>query len=146
MAKMSMNEANAMFMKMSKRGKIITIFFMLAVGVGVVAIFNPGGEEPPYRPSPVIAKPDTPEHRDPLEVLSMAQVFVKRQLKAPASAIWPAPSESVVKFDAASATWVVVSYVDSQNSFGAMLRTNYIATLSYAGGGNYSLVDLQAME
>ncbi len=57
----------------------------------------------------------------------MAQNFVKRDLKAPRSASF---SRSNVE-SGKDCTFRVTGAVDAQNSFGAMLRTNYSITLQY---------------
>jgi hypothetical protein len=36
----------------------------------------------------------------------------------------------------------VSSYVDSQNSFGALIRTQYVAKMKYLSGQKWRLVDL----
>jgi hypothetical protein len=37
---------------------------------------------------------------------------------------------------------MVGSYVDAENSFGAMIRTHFVCELTYIGDGNYRLEDL----
>lgn len=52
--------------------------------------------------------------------------FVKTKLKAPATAQFPPVAEARIEIDAAdNSKWNVYSYVDAENSFGAMLRMNY---------------------
>jgi hypothetical protein len=64
----------------------------------------------------------------------MAQEFVKRELKAPATASFPlinADGISVLEGDGGpgKCEFTVMLYVDSQNSFGANIRTNFIVRL-----------------
>lgn len=65
--------------------------------------------------------------------LSRAQSHIKQMLRAPRSAKWPSvldgdnPYRGVRKME--DGTYVVHSYVDSQNGFGAMLRTWYVVRL-----------------
>lgn len=66
----------------------------------------------------------------------ISQNYVKTQLKAPSSAEFPRHDYVCYKKD--SITYVVTSYVDSQNSFGAMIRTKYQAILKYNGGNAYN--------
>jgi hypothetical protein len=60
----------------------------------------------------------------------MSQDFVRDRLKAPATARFPSITDAGV-----GTTYLggcehrVVAYVDSQNSFGALLRSRYVATL-----------------
>lgn len=60
----------------------------------------------------------------------MSQNFVKRQLKAPSTADFPS---GVSQFSVAigGCQFLINSYVDSQNSFGAMVRSRYTATMEY---------------
>ena len=70
-----------------------------------------------------------------IEVYIMSKSFVKNQLKAPATAEWPAFDEiKVQKFPDPPNTYRVVGYVDSENGFGALIRTNYTCDLTYKGG------------
>lgn len=73
---------------------------------------------------------------------SMAQHFVKKQLKAPATATFAPcqPPDTVVTRQ--ERLWRVRSYVDAQNGFGAMLRNDYTTTLIYyPATDTWTLVD-----
>lgn len=62
----------------------------------------------------------------------MANEFVLQRLKAPSTAQFPTMRSSGVSIShQGSCTHIVSGYVDAQNSFGAMLRTTYTATLQY---------------
>jgi len=62
----------------------------------------------------------------------MANEFVQQRLKAPSTAQFPTMSSSGVSIShQGNCTHIVSGYVDAQNSFGAMLRTAYTATLQY---------------
>ncbi|KPM65568.1 hypothetical protein HB13667_11655 [Pseudomonas putida] len=62
----------------------------------------------------------------------MSQNFVKQRLKSPASANFPYVNDSGVDVFADGACGYSVSaYVDSQNGFGAMIRSSYQAKISY---------------
>jgi hypothetical protein len=54
----------------------------------------------------------------------MAQVFVKEVLKAPSTAQFETYRNNLVQ-DLGNNRYQINSYVDSQNSFGAMLRAKY---------------------
>jgi hypothetical protein len=77
-------------------------------------------------------KPDTPTKTGPAdyEIRAAAQTFIERQLKSPGSASHS--SRADIK-PLTPNVWTVTSYVDSQNGFGALLRTNYSMDLSYTG-------------
>lgn len=60
----------------------------------------------------------------------MSQNFAKRNLKSPSSASFPA---GIDQYSSAigECKFLIESYVDSQNSFGATIRTNYSAVMEY---------------
>ncbi|MBA6091912.1 hypothetical protein H4C81_24005 [Pseudomonas monteilii] len=62
----------------------------------------------------------------------MSQNFVKQRLKSPASAAFPYVSDRGVDVLADGVCGFQVSaYVDSQNGFGALIRSRYQAKISY---------------
>ncbi|MCE0981696.1 hypothetical protein [Pseudomonas monteilii] len=62
----------------------------------------------------------------------MTQNFVKQRLKSPESAKFPYVNERGVNvFADGNCGFSVSAYVDSQNGFGAMIRSNYQAAISY---------------
>ncbi|KES23077.1 MULTISPECIES: zinc ribbon domain-containing protein [Pseudomonas] len=73
---------------------------------------------------------------DPTMAFVMSQNFAKKQLKSPASAKFPYISDdgvSVVK--TADCQYQVVAFVDSQNSFGAVLRSTYSVNMESTRDG-----------
>jgi hypothetical protein len=67
--------------------------------------------------------------------------FILQRLKAPAGANFSPTSELIVT-GAGNGPWTVFGYVDSQNSFGAMLRSRYTCTVVF-NGDSVSLQNLQ---
>ena len=64
----------------------------------------------------------------------MSQEFVRQRLKSPSSARFPWMAESGVSVTPrAGCTYEVVAYVESQNGFGATIRTRYVAVLAPVG-------------
>ncbi len=61
-----------------------------------------------------------------------SQDLVKKQLKSPKSADFPWYSDSFIKDK--GDTILVSAYVDADNSFGANIRTNYIASIKVKDG------------
>ena len=62
----------------------------------------------------------------------MSQNFVKQRLKSPGSAEFPyINGTDVLSVPDHKCTFYVSAYVDSQNSFGAKLRSYYKATMTY---------------
>jgi type II secretory pathway pseudopilin PulG/ribosomal protein L40E len=62
----------------------------------------------------------------------IAQQAVEEKLKSPASAQFPTLSESEV-VDQGSDTYSILSYVDSQNGFGALIRVKWAAVVQLKG-------------
>lgn len=73
------------------------------------------------------------------------QNYVKDRLRSPSTADFPWLDHAVVP--RGNETYMVKSYVDAQNGFGATVRNDYICEIRYTGGeaadqGNWSLIDL----
>lgn len=78
--------------------------------------------------SPSGTKPPAATRSDCSDTLAhvMATNFVKRQLKSPTSAKFPYTSDRDVSITKLSdCRYQIHSYVDSQNSFGAMIRSRF---------------------
>ncbi len=65
-----------------------------------------------------------------------ARQFVLKRLKAPSTAKFVEESSMLSR----DGTWLVVGAVDSQNSFGAMLRTQYTCGVRHVGDDKWELV------
>jgi hypothetical protein len=63
-----------------------------------------------------------------------AQNYIERILKSPSSADFPWNLDSV---PLGENKYLIKNYVDAQNSFGAMIRTNYLCTVEVLNAGNY---------
>jgi hypothetical protein len=86
----------------------LVIFAIIAL---VVWIFYPKGEE-----------------AERLDAFAYAQTFVKRELKSPSTAQFSIQKDAVItKLD--DGKYKVESFVDAQNSFGAMLRKSFIVIM-----------------
>ena len=83
--------------------------------------------------------PDTPDNQSTTMAYVMTQQLVTNQLKSPSSAKFPYSSDVSVKRDGVG--WTIVGYVDSQNGFGAMIRTKYLAKVEYLGGDQWKLAE-----
>ncbi len=76
------------------------------------------------------------------------QSFVKRTLKAPATASFP--SLDFNAFKGKDDRYIVSSYVDAENSFGAKLRSKFVCTIKLvspsgelADPASWELIDLK---
>jgi hypothetical protein len=73
---------------------------------------------------------------------SHAQTFVKRHLKAPATAEFPWGTDEYSIVSLGDGRWKVSSYVDAQNGFGAMVRSRWDVTLRRKEDGSARLEDI----
>lgn len=84
---------------------------------------------------------------DSVEAYFMAQEFVKKHLKAPATADFPSYSNQDINISRRNDTTFLISgFVDAQNSFGANLRTNYKCEIMYVGNDLWQLVNINILE
>jgi hypothetical protein len=95
----------------------------------MVLLAGCGGPETPETRRATMCKQDA---HGRIEAFSMVVQIVTQRLKAPATASFPSwNSEDVSSLWTGECNFSVVGYVDSQNSFGAKLRTNFVAQLTY---------------
>jgi hypothetical protein len=89
--------------------------------------------------SVINAKPSAP---DQLDAYVDIEQYVKSQLKAPASAEFPAASTPyTTKLN--DSTYSVTSYVDAQNGFGAKIRSYYTCRITYHTNGEHEFNNLK---
>jgi hypothetical protein len=70
--------------------------------------------------------------------------FVTDRLRAPSTATFPNSGDSNVhSVHRGGGTYDVTGYVDSQNGFGAMLRTTFNCSVEWQSGTSYKLLDLK---
>lgn len=69
------------------------------------------------------------------EAFHACETFVKHRLKAPTTARFrnPVEDDGDVGWVLNDATWTITSTVDSENSFGASLRSTFTCTITDAG-------------
>jgi hypothetical protein len=79
---------------------------------------------------------------DAVGAYTICQQFLKERLKAPKTADFPFESYRDVTQDLGEGRYRVRSYVDSQNSFGAMIRTKYDCTVQWVSGDQWRLENL----
>ena len=104
-------------------GIIVFIFFL--------SWLFTGNETNPESVSTETAETEVVEATDS-QAYIISQNYVKEVLKAPATADFPFADYSHIKND--EDTHTVASYVDSENSFGANVRSNWTVTLTFKGG------------
>ncbi|MTI60240.1 MAG: hypothetical protein FH762_09740 [Firmicutes bacterium] len=74
----------------------------------------------------------------------MAQLFLEDNLKAPSTADYPFWSEDIdeVVTELGNNKYRFRSYVDSENSFGAKVRTNFNIVVQYIGDDEWHLISM----
>ncbi|MEN8145256.1 MAG: hypothetical protein ABFS14_09925 [Gemmatimonadota bacterium] len=118
----------------------LKIAAVVVLGIAFYAYAYAGdgpSEDPPRRP-----RAERPEHTD-VGAFVACQNFVERNLKAPSTAKFARMGQSQIATRPGYGQYRVVSYVDAQNSFGAMLRNEYTCDVSFVSGDRWRLVDLQ---
>lgn len=82
------------------------------------------------------------EERELEDAAFYAFRLVKQRLKAPSTAKFP-PSRNARVLPRPDEIYRVSSYVDSQNSFGAFIRTHFIADIKYNPNDEVILVNVE---
>lgn len=90
-----------------------------------------------------------PEYYKP-GAFMVAETFVKRELKSPGSAKFPTSSSerrNSVKVLSDGVSYKIDSWVDSQNSFGALKRVYFTCTIKrYGRSDEWELIDIKLLE
>jgi len=135
--------------KKDRKSKFLfTIYFYAILAVFVISVFALTKFMYSGIPTNAPSQSTQPIHEDKADEITafvMSQTFVKRELVSPSSAKFPWFDKSMAT-QVDEDTWIINSYVDSQNRFGAMLRTNYIAKVKYLGNDKWQLLDLAFYE
>ncbi|WP_143340896.1 hypothetical protein [Dethiosulfovibrio salsuginis] len=120
---------------------ILAVLIPLAIAVSLATADRPQPVEvkPPAREQ---HKPYVPQEDvgDEIAAFIWSKNFVKDYLKCPSTAKFPFIDRESRQLD--DSTWVIKSYVDSQNPMGAMIRTYYIAKMHYRGNDDWELLDI----
>ena len=112
---------------------ILAVVVLIPTCIGMYFGFDPGaspGSNPIAR-GQSRAPSRAPKQADPVEAHVVCKDFVKDKLKSPSSADFPWVAASNVVTSLGNNRFRARSYVDAQNSFGAMLRSQYDCTVEY---------------
>lgn len=120
---------------------LVALLVLLLVGIGISSIsfhdrFLKAQEEKRLRRI---------KEGDPDLAYAMSQVLVQDQLVAPKTAEFPPRNKSLVLYIGEN-LYVVRSYVDSQNRFGAFIRTHYSCMVRDRGDDTWVLERLTWLE
>jgi ribosomal protein L40E len=112
-----------------------SIFAVIVVAIGAFFIYDRNTYKPPRAdPTPTA---DTPTETG---AIWFCQDTIKNLLVSPSTAKFQDVFTAEVTQD--GNTFTVSSFVDSQNAFGAMLRTHFICKLEYTGKRTWKLLDI----
>lgn len=116
------------------KGRLILLgFFAFAIILMIVSI-NSNSD---FESAPVSVQK---EKYDDITVCVEAQMLIEQSLKSPSTAKFPSCRSTNIQ-RLPNDTFVVSAYVDSQNSFGAMLRTDWTIKYSYIENGSRTLTE-----
>ena len=71
------------------------------------------------------------------EIWVLAKHEVESNLKSPSSAKFPSMRSDEVRITEVGGKYIVKSYVDAENSFGASIRSNFTVTINKNSSGKY---------
>ena len=81
-----------------------------------------------------------------IEAYIMSEKFVRDRLKSPSSAVFPSAWKEKDRgaiIQVGNDGYMIKSYVESQNSFGVMIRTEFVAILKQVSNSRWELVKLE---
>lgn len=79
------------------------------------------------------------------QIVLASQNYVKERLKSPSTAEFPNPY-SVILTATNYGHYIITSYVDAQNGFGASLRENYECEIVYNGSDDILVINFQFLQ
>jgi hypothetical protein len=97
---------------------VIIILFAIVAGISYLGSCSPASKEDPMKED------------NSIMAWAMSHEFVNQRIKAPSTADYSSFENSKV-YNEGNQKYTVDAYVDSQNSFGAKLRTYYRCQLDY---------------
>lgn len=116
--------------------------FSLIIGiVGFIILYNTcSGDSDNDKYDNILTKVDAGK------AYSISQEFVKAKLKSPSSSSFPYYDDNFGT-DLGDSNYIIISYFDATNSFGAKIRTHYTCELKYISGdwsytSNWQLIHL----
>lgn len=89
-------------------------------------------------------RPKSPNQTSPGMAFAQCKSFVEDRLKSPASAEFP--TLDFQAFPRGQDTYAIRSYVDSQNSFGAKIRTDFFCEVKWNGEEHAARANWQLLQ
>ena len=121
---------------------------VIVIGIGIIILIGLLTPKPPPKtPEQIVQEKKSQEDKacnsDNTMAFVMAKNFVEKVLKAPATAKFPWGTSDSQISSIGDCTYIVRSYVDAENSFGAKIRTKYTAKVKYIGNDKWSALDIK---
>lgn len=116
----------ARYVKEARRKERRNYLWIFSAVIGVLIMIAVNDTDTPVTSLPQVYTPTD------YDAYVMAKHFVEDRLKSPSTADFASIHQSTVK--GIGNEWTVKSFVDSQNGFGAMLRTRYTITMTVNRG------------
>lgn len=135
--KPSLPKQSILTQSVSKRTWLI---LKASMGVVILLLFIKACSGPPAPPN----RADL-EAMTAIRVRSQCEDYVRKYLKSPSTAEFSGVAETTV-YDKGNKKYTVIGWVDSQNSFGAKLRTKYACRTTDEGNGQWSFEPLVTNE
>ena len=134
---------------MKYKKQVLAFFGVLAAIIIAIAGYSITKAPPRYDATDIIKEAEEKRHKAEFEkeyqandAYYTATQFIKTRLKSPSAAEFPKPKEATIQLLEDCATYKIFGYVDSQNSYGAMLRVNWYAKL-ILNGKQWQLLDMK---
>ncbi len=118
-----------------KKTKIAGFFLLAIIAFVIFKVCSSGGTES-------TTSWENEDHSAAAWVFT--QTYVENNLKSPSTAKFPWGYSDYVQRN--GTTYTINSYVDSQNSFGAMIRTKFSATVQETSKDNFKMISFQFYE
>lgn len=111
-----------------KKTVVPAMLMMAFIAIGFLIFMRGGGEEDKCGTE--------------LDALSYAQILVTNRLKAPSTADFGGWGNARLR-KLECGRWMVMDYVDSQNGFGAMIRTNFSVIVRRTGKRKWEIEEIK---
>jgi len=121
---------------------IVAVPFAIAARMGQFS--PPAAVSAAPQPLPKVVEVDWHTKDESEDAYYTIQGFVKNRLKSPGSAQFPSVRAARVGQVGVvtDQRYLVAAYVDSQNSFGALLRSNFVGEIQQTSKGHWTLNEL----
>lgn len=125
---------------------VLGIFWALGM---VLVVFDtesaPKASNTDTAPEATNAEPEPEPEHDAVGAWVVCENFVEDRLRAPATADFPCCYSDFVTHEGGG-VYRAEAYVDAENAFGAMLRSDFTCTVEHRSSGRWRLRDLEITE